>query len=104
MTFEGAIDTLVPDDLGREVLATMREALSNVARHAGATRVGVHLVAGPEIVLRITDNGRGMPEQPSAGLGLRNMASRAEALGGRFEIRAGDGGGTVIDWAVPVGS
>ena len=104
VTFEGAIDTLVPDDLGREVLATMREALSNVARHAGATRVGVHLVAGPEIVLRITDNGRGMPEQPSAGLGLRNMASRAEALGGRFEVRAGDGGGTVIDWAVPVGS
>ncbi|HMC04667.1 MAG TPA: GAF domain-containing protein [Actinomycetota bacterium] len=104
VTFEGAIDTLVPDDLGREVLATMREALSNVARHAGATRVGVHLVAGPEIVLRITDNGRGMPEQPSAGLGLRNMASRAEALGGRFEARAGEGAGTVIEWAVPAGS
>ena len=103
VTFEGPIDTVVPDDLCREVLATMREALSNVARHAAASHVEVFLAAGRELVLRITDNGRGLPERPSAGLGLRNMASRAEALGGRFEARPGAEGGTVVEWAVPVG-
>jgi len=102
VTFEGPIDTVVADDLGREVLATMREALSNVARHAGASRVEVTIAAGgPEVVLRVADNGRGLPERPGAGLGLRNMASRAEALGGRFDMRAADGGGTVVEWAVP---
>ena len=102
VTFDGPIDTVVPDDLAREVLATMREALSNVARHAGATHVEVFLaVAGSEIVLRITDNGRGLPERSTTGLGLRNMASRAQALGGRFEARPGAVGGTVVEWAVP---
>jgi len=101
VTFEGPIDTVVTDDICREVLATMREALSNVARHAVARHVEVYLAAGQEVVLRITDDGRGLPERPSVGLGLRNMASRAQALGGRFEARPGAAGGTVIEWAVP---
>ncbi|HVW32361.1 MAG TPA: GAF domain-containing protein [Acidimicrobiia bacterium] len=97
----GAVDTLVRDDVGRELLATLREALSNVARHAGAGRVEVELSAGVEIVLRIVDDGRGLPDAPSRGLGLRNMASRAEALGGRCDIRRGESSGTVVEWTVP---
>ena len=64
-------------------------------------RVTVEVEAGSEIVLRITDDGRGLPAELGSGLGLRNMASRAEALGGRFDARRGDTGGTVMEWTVP---
>jgi signal transduction histidine kinase len=103
VVFEGAVDTLVDDNAGRELLATLREALSNVARHARATTVEVKVVAGDQLVLTVTDNGRGLPaERFGGGLGLRNMASRAENLGGRCEIRSPAGGGTVVEWAVPL--
>jgi len=104
VTFDGAIDTVVPDDVGSEVLATLREALSNVARHAAATKVEINVAAGDEIALRVGDNGRGLPADGhhGGGLGLRNMASRAERLGGRFSARAEAGGGTVVEWAVPL--
>lgn len=101
VTFEGAVDTVIPDDIGRELLATMREALSNVARHAGASHVQVQVKAGSEIVLQVIDDGRGLSDTQHRGLGLRNMASRAEALGGRFSLSPREGGGTVAEWAVP---
>ena len=101
ITFQGAIDTLVPAAVGRELLTTLREALSNVARHARASHALVEIEAGPEVVLRVTDDGRGLPEDIKPGLGLRNMQSRAEALGGRFTARAGEKGGTVVEWVVP---
>jgi signal transduction histidine kinase len=101
VTFRGAIDTIVPPDLAKELLATLREALSNVARHADARRVVVEIDVGSEIVLRVSDDGRGLPDGPREGLGLRNMSSRAEALGGRFALGSRDGGGTVVEWAIP---
>jgi signal transduction histidine kinase len=100
--FTGPVDTMIDEPMGRELLATIREALSNVARHAGASSVTVEVEAGPEIVLRVSDDGRGLPAELRNGLGLRNMASRAEALGGRFDARQGsNGGGTVVEWTVP---
>lgn len=101
VAFHGPVDTMVCGVIASELLATIREALSNVARHAGATAATLEIQAGSEIALRITDNGRGLPADPSPGSGLRNMASRAEALGGRFAARRADGGGTVVEWAVP---
>src|SRR5438874_1514378 len=59
VTFDGPVDTLVDDDVGRDMLSTLREALSNVARHAGATTVAVSIGAGRDLVLRVEDNGRG---------------------------------------------
>jgi len=101
--FEGAIDTLVDDTTGEEMLATLREALSNVARHAGATMVEVTVVADNDLVLRVRDDGRGLPADSQAGgLGLRNMASRAERLGGRFAAGPAPGGGTLVEWVVPL--
>jgi signal transduction histidine kinase len=102
VTFDGPIDTLVDNDVGRDLLATLREALSNVARHAAATSVDVGVTAGHEVVLEVRDDGRGLPDRPSDGLGLRNMARRAEALGGRFSARSGADRGTIIEWAVPL--
>jgi signal transduction histidine kinase len=104
VTFDGAIDTMVGDDVGSELLNTLREALSNVARHAAATKVAVNVTAGEEIALRVRDDGRGLraDAHQGGGLGLRNMASRAERFGGRFSARAEEAGGTVVEWAVPL--
>jgi signal transduction histidine kinase len=103
VSFEGPIDTVVDDQVGRQLVATLREALSNVARHAGATRVEVSVAAGEELVLRVRDDGRGLPaDRGDSGLGLRNMASRAEQLGGRFSARSEPAGGTLVEWVAPL--
>ena len=100
--FDGPVDSAVPTAIAGELLATLREALSNAARHARASRVEVEVVAGDEIVLRVVDDGVGRPAPGStSGNGLRNMAARAEKLGGRFELRAGQPSGTVLEWRVP---
>jgi signal transduction histidine kinase len=104
--FEGPVDSAVADDVAGELLATLREALSNVARHAKATRVDVEvevMVTG-QVVLRVVDDGRG-PPAPDAprGLGLNNMEARAAHRGGRFELRAGLPAGTIVEWQVPLG-
>ena len=101
--FTGPVDTLLDAATGEEILATLREALSNVARHARASHVSVELNGGDEITLRVTDNGCGLPPEQDfpRGLGLRNMASRAEGFGGRFTAKAGDTGGTVVEWTIP---
>ncbi len=99
----GPIDSLVPVEVGEHLLAVVREALSNAARHAQSSRVDVHLEAGTEVVLRIEDDGVGCSGSGRVGgRGLGNMAKRAKALGGTFELRAGECAGTVVEWAVPL--
>ena len=102
--FDGPVDSGVGDDLAAELLATLREALSNVARHAHATRVEVEVVVTDQVVLRVVDDGIG-PPAPDAprGHGLKNMEARAARHGGRFELRAGPRTGTVLEWQVPRG-
>ena len=78
----------VDDDLAAELLATLREALSNVARHAKATRVEVEVVVTDQVVLRVVDDGIGPPALDTPrGHGLRNMEARAAHCGGRFELQ-----------------
>jgi len=81
-----------------------QEALTNIERHSGATRVTM-LVRGTTsgAILRIQDNGRGMPaRRPEAqGLGLRNMAERVERLDGSLRILSSRSG-TVIEAQVPL--
>jgi signal transduction histidine kinase len=102
--FDGPIDATTPDYVVADLLATLREALSNVARHAGATHVQVGLRAtGGEVVLTVTDDGAGPPgPDVPRGRGLDNMAARATRRGGSFGLRAGDPGGTVLTWRVPL--
>jgi len=85
------------------VLAVLREALSNAARHSGATRVDVTVDTDADGVLSVLvrDNGRGIQET-SRRSGLANMADRAAELGGRLRVAAADGGGTELEWRVPV--
>ena len=88
-------------DLRPHVLAVLREALSNVSRHAGASRAEVALDVGADVVLTVTDDGIGIPHGGRRS-GLRNLTERAESCGGSFEVRrAGPDGGTVAIWRVP---
>ena len=103
VVFTGPIDTLVPGRIAEQLLAVLREALSNAARHADATAVEVEVQAGPtEVALFVRDDGRGLPESGRRS-GLANLANRARDVGGSFEARPGDSGGTVIEWRAPTG-
>lgn len=106
VTFDGAIDSLLSEEVGEHLLSTLREALSNVARHARATRADVSIsTSGGVLHLRVADDGVGMPQESTLrGLGLRNMAERARGLGGSLEISSPARGGTVMDWRVPLGA
>lgn len=101
---DGPVDTGVDDVVAGEALAILREALSNVARHAHASRVEVEItVASGEVCLRVADDGVGPPAADApTGNGLRNMAARAEGLSGSFQLSAGEQSGTVLEWRVPL--
>jgi signal transduction histidine kinase len=104
LTLDGLVDTLVPDGVADHLLAALREALSNVAKHAHARRVDVEVaVANGDVTVRVSDDGVGVPENLGSGNGLRNLADRAAALGGEFTTSPRDGGGTVASWRVPLG-
>lgn len=102
---DGPLDTGVEPRIGVELLATLREALANVSRHADASSVEVDVAAeAGEVVLRVVDNGVGPGDgRRTGGKGLANMAARAGALGGTVELRAGEICGTVLEWRVPKG-
>lgn len=78
------------------------EAITNVVRHAEATRADVSLErVGDALVLRVRDDGRGIAQPYVSGLGITSMRSRVQALGGTFDLGPGDGGGTLIMVRVP---
>ncbi|MBC6446807.1 GAF domain-containing sensor histidine kinase [Actinokineospora xionganensis] len=97
----GELDDLAPA-VADNVRAALREALSNVVRHAGALRVAVHLRREDGILrLTVADDGCGIPEGVSR-RGLNNLRERAELVGGRCEVRSSPRSGTSVTWAVPV--
>jgi signal transduction histidine kinase len=98
---DGPVDSGIDADVAADVLATLREALSNVVRHAEASRVEVEVAVGGDVRLRIADDGNGPPTEPTAGKGLNNMAARAARLGGSLELRPRQPRGTVVEWRVP---
>ena len=104
VVFAGPVDSAVGDDVGEELLAVLREALTNVARHAKATEVGVEVAASDGMLaLHVTDDGIGPPAEATFdGLGLRNMARRAERLGGTLALRPRSGGGSELEWRIPL--
>ncbi|EPH46486.1 putative Hypoxia sensor histidine kinase response regulator DosT [Streptomyces aurantiacus JA 4570] len=102
---EGLVDTDVPADVADHAVAVLSEALSNAARHSGASSVDVHLCcSGGELTLTVADNGSGIPKN-AARSGLGNMADRARVLGGEMTFRERpEGGGTCLVWRVPARS
>ncbi|MFF5207585.1 GAF domain-containing protein [Streptosporangium sp. NPDC000396] len=100
---EGPLDNAVPSELAEQALAVLREALSNVVRHAKATSADVLLqAAGGELNVEVCDDGVGIPEAGRRS-GLRNLQDRAERLGGEFTAGPAGDGGTRLRWCVPFG-
>jgi signal transduction histidine kinase len=93
-------------EAGEQALAALREALSNAARHAGASQVDVtvDVDGGAMLTVQVTDNGGGIPADGRRS-GLRNLADRAEKLGGKLRLGPADPGapepGTRLEWRVP---
>jgi signal transduction histidine kinase len=78
------------------------ESITNAVKHANASRIAVRLERAPGAVrITIEDDGRGGAD-PAAGTGLRGLADRVEALGGRFAVADRDGGGTVVSVELPL--
>ena len=98
--FDGLIET-VSNEVAAELLPTLREALSNVARHAHASWVQVIVECDENVILRVLDDGRGIPVTDSKGSGIRNVSTRAATLGGWCRVAARPDGGTMLEWHVP---
>ena len=98
----------VGPEVGEQVLAALREALSNAARHASASQVDVTVDVAPDgmLAVQVTDNGTGIPAEGRRS-GLRNLARRAEKLGGELRLTPADPAaarpGTRLEWRVPPG-
>jgi signal transduction histidine kinase len=98
----GPIDSVVPEELAAQLLAVLRESLSNVARHAEAEAAVVEVEASDgHLVLRVTDNGKGMPDERHES-GLRNVRRRAVEQGGTARMLPEEPHGTRVEWVVPL--
>ena len=100
--FDGPVDTEISTEVAEHLLATLREAVTNIGRHAEATEARVVLsIHGSLCRLQVSDNGRGLGgTRTTGGRGLVNMRRRAEKLGGHLEIADSQTGGTMLDWQV----
>ncbi|MEO3972828.1 GAF domain-containing protein [Streptomyces sp. CAU 1734] len=109
--FIGAVDSAVGELTGKNLIAALREALSNAFRHAEASRIDVVVDATVRLPdgsggvrLTVADDGVGIPAGGRRS-GLRNLARRAESLGGSSDCRPGigeDGRGTTVYWEAPL--
>ena len=104
VSFDGPIDAAVPDAVREDLLAVIREAVSNIGRHAQASTANVVVaVRDGYCRLQVIDDGRGMAGSTSdGGLGLKNMGRRAEKLHGEFHVEDPATGGTMLTWKVPI--
>jgi signal transduction histidine kinase len=105
-----SISTRLPGPVETAMYRVVQEALTNVIKHAQATRAVVHLERQPKaLVCTITDNGRGFDAGArsgnayySQGLGLIGMRERIASLGGTLSIDSSPGSGTTLNISVPV--
>jgi two-component system, NarL family, sensor histidine kinase DevS len=102
LTIDGPVDSAVPDAVRPALLAVLREALANTARHARASTVDVAVHASNGwLTLTVADDGVGIGT-PTRSSGLDNMRHRAADFGGDCTIGAADPHGTVVTWRVPI--
>jgi len=101
--FDGPIDSLLDESLAQHVLAVLQEALSNITRHANASKVDVSMViVDGLLVVAIADDGVGMRDGASGGRGLDNLRARASRVGGDVDWDQPSTGGTVVRWRAPL--
>jgi two-component system sensor histidine kinase DevS len=99
--FDGPVESIT-ERVASELLPVVREAVSNVARHANASAVDVWVKnSGDFVTVRVADDGRGLPGDTSGGNGIPNLSDRAVRLGGRCALTTRPEGGTALEWTVP---
>ena len=93
----------VPKDLSSVAFRIVQEAITNVVRHAQATRIEVLLKRAPDgLELSVRDDGVGIDfGKPPAGFGLLGIRERVSALHGEVELSRGDAGGTLLKARLP---
>jgi signal transduction histidine kinase len=97
----GPLDTAVPASVRPQILAVVRESLSNVVRHAHATQVTVEVTVGSgQVVARVADDGTGIGPSTRRS-GLRNLTERAQSLGGTVRIGDNQPHGTIVEFTAP---
>jgi PAS domain S-box-containing protein len=102
LQFDGAIET-IPENVADNLVPVLREALSNIAKHAHARNVRVAVDVNDDgVVLSVADDGVGVPSEVIGGHGLTNMAERARSLGGECSINAQAQGGSLLVWRAPI--
>ncbi|MBN1094224.1 GAF domain-containing protein [Blastococcus sp. TML/M2B] len=99
LRMHGEVEDL-PAGLVHDVVAAVRELVTNVVRHARAQRVTVTVTVTDEVRVQVADDGRGLPEV-TVRSGLANLADRAERRGGRLTTSAGPSG-SEVRWTVPL--
>ncbi len=105
VSFDGPVDTATSDAISEHLLSVIREAVTNIGKHADATTATVALsVEEGHCILRIVDDGKGIGDllEQSGGFGLANLRRRAEKLHGNLDIQSPIAGGTVLTWRVPL--
>lgn len=89
---------VVPEDVAEDLLAAAREALTNIAKHAGASHVEVAVsLTDSDVVLEVSDNGTGIADARRRS-GVANLSERAQRHGGQCIVRPGPAGGTQVSW------
>jgi signal transduction histidine kinase len=102
ISFAGPLDSLVSSDLADDLVAVLRELLTNVVKHARARSVDIAVsIADDSVRLVVEDDGRGIPDSAPRS-GLANLAERAALRAGRCLVTSGPGEPTRIEWWVPV--
>lgn len=92
---------VVDSELSDHAEAVVREAMSNVVRHAKADSVALTVSVGDDLTIAVTDDGTGIPDVVARS-GLHNLAERAQSAGGALRIEAPNAGGTRLVWSVPI--
>lgn len=96
VSFTGTVDAL-DEPHASHVVAVVREAISNTARHARSSAASIEVSVADELLVIVADNGTGFPDSVMEGSGLTNLRKRAEEMGGTLDIEHREGEGTVVE-------
>jgi PAS domain S-box-containing protein len=105
IVFDGPVESVVSETVTEDLLHVFEEGLSNIARHAHASRIdAVVALEGEWMTFSLMDDGIGITDGLSAGNGVRNMTTRAEHHGGTCTITSREPKGSILSWRVPISS